>query len=394
MNKQVFYLITFAALMMAVTSCKKDGGNKDIPVTGITLNNETLTLGVGDTETLVATVKPNNATNKTVTWTSSNLAIATVMPNGLVTALSKGVATIVVTTVDGNFSASCTVRVDDIPVIGVTLNKTTLVLDIDETDVLEATVLPENATIKEVYWTINNPTVATVGFNNGIISPLRSGEAIITVTTLDGNKTAKCELKVIKRVLVTGVTLNGTALIGVGNTEQLIAIVSPYDATNKNVTWSSSDIDVATVDADGLVSAIGAGSAIITVTTEDGNYTATCEVKCIDYTLPVLTTLEPVIIDIGTQGGEAKVKLSGNIKNIGEPAYTERGFIYTVGSYDPLDPGPGPGTTTTIVTGSGTGIFEKEVILYKDFGKWTIRAYAKTSMGTSYGNMVSVSFSK
>jgi len=193
MKRRFFPLIALIALIFVVIfSC-----NKDTSVTGVKLNKDSLTLGVNDTETLIATVLPENATNKAVTFTSSNTLVATVMPNGLVTAISKGTATIVVTTTEGNFSASCMVKVEEVPVTGVILNKTTLVLDINETATLKATVLPENATIKGVYWTSSNPAVATVGSNNGIITPQGFGKTIVTVTTIDGNYAAKCEVQIV-----------------------------------------------------------------------------------------------------------------------------------------------------------------------------------------------------
>jgi uncharacterized protein YjdB len=312
------------------------------------------------------------------------------MPNGLVTALSKGATTIVVTTVEGSFSASCAVKVDDIPVTGVTLNKTTLTLDIDETGELEATVLPENATNQLVYWLISDPAVATIF--NGLVTPHKLGTATITVTTLDGNKTEKCELKVIKRVPVTGVTLNKNKFtLGVGTSEKLVATVSPYNATNKNVIWSSSDPDVATVDDEGLVTAKTAGTVIITVTTEDGDYTAECEVKCIDYSPPVLTTLEPT--NVVFDGYSASATITGDITFAGNPPYTERGFVYAY-CYDPLSYGPGCpyGAPTWIkVSGSGTGQFSRNFHLYfSDCPAVFFRAYLKTAIDTTYGNRVEI----
>jgi uncharacterized protein YjdB len=386
MKKLIFPLIaSFVMSILFIVSC-----NKNVSVSSVKLDKDSITLGIGGTETLTATVLPEKATNKTVVFTSSNPVVATVLPNGLVTGITKGEATIVVTTADGGFTASCQVKVDDIAVSEVKLNKNTLILDIDETEELIATVLPENATNKAVYWTISNPAVATVV--NGMVYPISKGKAIITVTTLEGNKTAKCDLEVIKRVPVTGVSLNNTTLdLGVGNTELLLATIIPSNASNKNVTWSSSNASAIAVSNEGLVSGIAAGTAVITVTTEEGGFTATCDVKCENFTLPVVITLEPIKIS-ENYPYDYKVKLRGNITNIGEPPYIERGFIYTMSPDDPLDPHPmGPGTTKVIVSGNGIGTYEEEVTLYFNT---TIRAYAKTSMGTSYGEMVTVSFYK
>jgi uncharacterized protein YjdB len=369
--------------MVVIVSC-----DKNTSVTGVTLNKPNLTLGVCETETLVATVLPEKAANKTVTWTSSNVLVASVMPNGLVTALSKGTTTIVVTTVDGSFFASCTVKVDEIPVTGVSLNKNSLVLDIDETETLIATVFPENATIKEVYYTINNPAVAIVGGFNGTITPIGLGKATITVTTLDGSKTDKCELEVIRRVSVTGVTLKETKInLGVGTTKQLEVRITPYYATNQNVSWHSSNPLIASVDEDGLVSAKAEGTVDITVTTEDGGFTATCEVNCINFTSPVLTTLEPTNITYDTWGYSASATFRGDISNIGNPAYFERGFVYS-SYYDPIAWGEGnpyDPPRYVSVSGSGTGQFSRNL---SGGCPLFVRAYAKTTLGITYGNVV------
>ena len=385
MKKLNFPLIaSFVISILFIVSC-----DKNISVYSVKLDKDSIVLGIGGTEMLTATVLPEKATNKTVSFTSSNPIVATVLPNGLVTGITKGEATIVVATADGSFTASCYVKVDDIAVSEVKLNKNTLILDIDETEELIATISPENATNKATHWTISNPAVATV--INGMVYPLSFGTAIITVTTLDGNKTAKCDLTVTKKVPVTGVSLNKTTLdLGVGNTEQLLPKITPSNATNKNIRWSSSNASVATVNDEGVVSGIADGTAIITATTEDGGFTARCEVKCEAFTLPVLTTLTPIKISAGPP---FMARLRGNITDIGNPSYMERGFIYTLGTDDPLKPSRfGPGTTKVIVQGNGSGIFEQEITL--GFNQTTIRAYAKTSMGTSYGEMVTFTFSQ
>jgi len=395
MKKYVIYVMTAVFALSAVfTACKKDkdgkGSNDVIPVTGVTLNKETLTLGVGDTDTLIATIQPDNATIKTVSWESSNPAVATVIGNGLVTAISKGSVTIAVTTQDGSKSAGCIVTVGEVPVTGVTLNKDTLVLDIEETETLIATVLPENATIQEVYWTISNPAVATIF--NGLVTPHSLGKATITVTTLDGNKTAKCDLEVIKRVPVTGITLNKNSLnLGVGTSEQLEATISPYSATNKNVTWSSSNPFIATVDHDGLVTAKDEGTADITVTTEDGNYSATCEVTCINFSPPILSTLEPYDLDYDDYWDTGSVTVGGNITYIGNPAYIERGIVYS-NYQDPMYDYWGGPVYTVKIPGSGVGDFTyrlKSISL--EYNDLLIRAYVKTILGTYYGNLERVS---
>ena len=162
-----------------------------VSVTDITLNKTSATLNVGGTETLTATVAPSNATNKTVTWTSSNSSVASVS-NGVVTAKAAGTATITVKTADGNKTATCTVTVKTptVAVTGISLNKTATTLTVGATETLTATVAPTNATDKTVTWTSSNPSVASV--SNGVITAKSAGTATITVKTADGNKTASC----------------------------------------------------------------------------------------------------------------------------------------------------------------------------------------------------------
>ena len=252
-----------------------------IRATGVILSQTELPLLKGATETLIATVVPSDATNKRVRWSSTNTAVATV-ENGTVTAVSAGNATITVTTEDGNHTARCEVVVvtDPVPVTGVSLSQTKLPLLRGATAKLTATVSPTGATNRKVTWSSNNTTVATV--ENGTVTAVSAGNAIITVTTEDGNHTARCEVVVTDPIPVSGVTLSQTKLpLLRGATAKLTATVSPADATNKKVRWSSNNTAVAIVE-NGTIAAVSVGNATITVTTEDGNHTARCEVVVTD----------------------------------------------------------------------------------------------------------------
>ena len=258
-----------------------------VNVTGVTLDQESATVKVGGTLTLVATVEPSDATNQNVTWASNNETVATVDATGKVTAKAAGEATITVTTEDGSKTASCVVTVSSsaVSVTGVTLNKTSVSLEEGENETLVATVAPSDATNMNVTWKSDNTAVATVDAT-GKVTAVKAGTATITVTTADGNKTATCQVTVTAKVVaVTGVTLDkSTATLEIGDNLTLVATIAPSNATNKNVTWKSSNETVATVDATGKVVALKAGTATITVTTADGNKTATCTVTVNDET--------------------------------------------------------------------------------------------------------------
>jgi uncharacterized protein YjdB len=257
----------------------------NIPVTSVSLNKNTTTLTVGESETLTATITPSNATNKNLLWSSNNTSVATVSTSGLITAVSTGIADIMVITEDGGHTASCVVTVNAaiVSVTGVTLNKNTTTLTVGETETLTATVLPTNATNKNVTWNSNVPAVVSV--LNGTITAHSTGTATITVTTQDGGHTAQCIVTVnaatitVNSVQITdesGTPITTGTIINkeTGQTRQLLAKIEPENATNQNVTWSSTNPNIVTVSSTGLVTAIAEGTTTVFVHTECGNRSA------------------------------------------------------------------------------------------------------------------------
>jgi len=256
-----------------------------IKVTSVTLYKTSVTMIEGDSETLTASIAPSDATNKKVTWKSSNDAIATVDSKGKIAAQKAGNATITVTTEDGNKTATCNVTVEavTVAVTGVSLDKTTMALEEGDSESLTVTIAPVNATNKKFTWESSNDAVATAE-GDGKVTAHKAGSATITVTTDDSNKTATCNVTVeAVTVAVTGVSLDKTSMSLIeSNSGTLTATIAPANATNKKVTWESSDDAIATVDSNGKVTAHKAGSATITATTEDGNKVATCTVTIFD----------------------------------------------------------------------------------------------------------------
>ncbi|MBP1745208.1 MAG: polysaccharide deacetylase family protein [Firmicutes bacterium] len=400
----------------------------------ISLNKAAATLATGATDMLTATVLPADATDKSVTWSSTKPAVAAVSPSGLVTGVSAGTATITAKTVDGELTATCTVTVTapvtgnlaygklptssltftglayvtdggksvnnyadsytnsgiqwlqldlgtaynvsdiklwhyfgdsrkyhdvvvqlsndpeftagvntvynndtnnsagrgtganseytetsaglDIPFsavnaryarfytngstansynhyveieiyasgetvhpASVSLNKTTATLEAGASETLTAAVLPANATNKDVTWSTSAPDVATVS-PAGLVTGVSAGTATVTAATVDGGLTAACEVTVIPAVVhPSSVTLNKTTeALDIGGTDTLTATVLPSNAANKDVVWSSSAASVASVSASGLVTALSAGTAVITATAVDGGLKATCQI--------------------------------------------------------------------------------------------------------------------
>lgn len=249
------------------------------PPTGVSLSSKTLKVAIGKTKTLTATVEPDTAYNKNVTWKSSNTAIATVTDAGVVKGIKAGTAKITATTMDGKFTATCSVTVYT-AVKSVKLNKTSLTLKYGGSTTITPTITPSNATYKTVTWTSSDTDVATVD-KNGKVKAVGVGYALITATTTQGSKTATCQVNVVKAV--TGIKLNkSTISVEVGDTYTLKSTISPTDASNKTVSWKTSDKSVATVSSSGKVTAKKLGTATITVTTADGSFTAKCTVKVVN----------------------------------------------------------------------------------------------------------------
>ena len=307
-----------------------------INVESVSLNSQSEELEIGEQTTLVATITPDNATNKSVTWSSDNTSVATV-DNGVVRAVGEGNANITVTTVDGNKTAVCEITVlpkeepepepdpepEVINVESVALNTQSEELEIGDTVALVATISPSNATNKNVTWSSDNTSVATV--DNGLVTAIGEGKTNITVTTVDGNKTAVCEITVLPKeepeitpdpepevINVESVALNiQNTELKTGETVTLVATITPSDATNKNITWSSDNTNVATVN-NGIVTAVGEGTANITVTTEDGNKTAVCEITVIEEQEDVISTISYDITDSTNKNVTATITFNRN----------------------------------------------------------------------------------
>lgn len=236
-------------------TCKVTVTDKVVAVTEVKLEKTTAEMKVGDTLTLTATVTPDNATNKKVTWKSDKTDIADVDANGKVTAKAKGTATITVTTEDGGKTAKCVVTVDEkapetVPVTGITLDKTELTLKVGETYQLKHTLNPENATNKNVTWSGNNYVNVT---GQGLVTAKKvtgDNPVDITVTTQEGNFTATCKVTVTaadKTELETAITEAESAKTDIAVSTD----GSDVEPTKKWVTQSEMDsFDNAITDAE------------------------------------------------------------------------------------------------------------------------------------------------
>lgn len=230
--------------------------------------NSNVDVNVGETTALTAVMQPSNTTD-TITWKSSDTSVATVSSSGVVTGKKIGTATITVTTSSGK-TAICVVTVLK-PSTSVKLDKTEITLNKGAEEALFPTVYPVDST-DNVTWKSSNENVATV--NNGVITAIGRGKAIITVKT-DSGCSATCVVNVL--VPSTTVQLDKTlATVVEGATLQLTATLGPNDSTD-TVVWESSAPDIAHVSDSGVVTALAYGEAVITVKTTSGK-TAVCKV--------------------------------------------------------------------------------------------------------------------
>ena len=307
-------------------------------VASISLNKSTLTMVTGNVETLIATVLPTTALDTRVEWSSTNAAVATVSNNGVVTAVGPGNATIIAKTVDGGLTATCKVSVVTLAQ-EITFDCTELEIYNGESYTLQATVLPEDTSNKSLSWASSNTAVATVD-DNGVISPIQAGTTTITATTQDGSGVeASCLVTILQQV--TSIALNYTsAQLEVEDTFNLTATISPSNASNKNVSWSSSDNTIVSVDQNGLCTALQIGTAVIKAESVDGASSATCsitvspinyELRKIYYTSTDGQVVEPAnksvfgatVISNYYENGQGVILFDGKVTKIGNQAFKD-----------------------------------------------------------------------
>ena len=270
-------LLTAAAAILLITSCGKK--EETAGVSSVAVTPSRIEIIEGESAVLSASVSPEAASDRAVAWSSSDRSVATVDKAGTVHGLRPGTATVTATAEGKSGTCAVTVKAKAVNVTEVTLDRAELTLTEGETETLTATVKPDNADNRKVAWSSDKTDVATVD-GAGKVTAVKAGEAVITVTTEDGGKTATCKVTVkAKAVPVTGVEVNPWVVtLSVRGTSKLSYTIRPADATNQNVKWESESPSVATVDSEGNVQGVAAGTAKICVTTEDGGFKSYCTV--------------------------------------------------------------------------------------------------------------------
>ena len=249
-------------------------------VTSITLNKTSISISEKEEKTIsVTSVLPDNANDKTYTWSSSNESVATVNTDGKVTAVSKGTATIKAIANDGSGKfGSCSVTVNRL-VSSIELDKTSITIYNGKTETISATVTPSSATNTSVSWTSSNSSVAKVS-SSGKVTGTSRGTATITATAKDGSgANATCEVEVKQYVI--SIALNKTSLSLLVGAEETISVTSllPDNTNDKTYTWSSSNNSLATVDQNGKITARTKGEAVIkAMANDESGVCAQCKV--------------------------------------------------------------------------------------------------------------------
>lgn len=229
-------------------------------------------LNENSTKRLTAKAVPNTASNARLSFKSSNASVAAVSSNGVITAKSKGNCVITATATDGSCkSAKCRVTVVR-PVTNVKLNAHTISWNVGKKAHFRPTVTPTTASNISVKYTSSNRRVATVD-SNGLLTAVGKGTCTVTCTAADGSG-KKDTCKVTVKQPVRKLTISGGSSVNEGSSIELKAVAAPSNATNKNVTWSSSDKTVAKVSSTGKVTALKAGKATIKCTAKDGSRVA------------------------------------------------------------------------------------------------------------------------
>ena len=249
-----------------------------VSLQSIEMKTDKIALKQGETGWVGVTYNPSNVTDKVLTWASSNTDVATVS-EGNIKAVGAGTATLTAKSRDGGKTAKCEVTVTDgtVKVQSISLKSTTEILTKGSTKTIYAVYNPSNVTDKVLTWSSSNTGVATV--SEGVVKAVGTGVATITAKSRDGGKTASCTVVVTdKNSQMKEITLKTTEkTMKKGANTTIYAVYNPNNVNDKVLYWITSNPKVATV-SEGVVKAVGKGTATITAISKDGGKTATCKI--------------------------------------------------------------------------------------------------------------------
>ena len=305
----ILYIILSFACFVSCTHALPE----DIPVSSVTLSQKKAELLIGESIQLSVSIAPLNTSYKDILWATTRPSVVSVTKEGLITAISEGTATITATVGDKSSSCEIIVSAAVIPVSSIMLNLTSLELNIGEKETLIATILPENASNRNVIWTSSDDDIASVNQNGQVTA--KAGGTVSIIADVE-NKSATCILKCI--VPSQSIVIDfSNAFLKVGQELQIMATVWPENASDKSVSWTSSNPDIATVDESGTVKAVSLGSTIIYAT--NGANKTECSISVVEDNM-----LSPEMVELGLSVKWASI-------NLGASQVGEEGYYYSWG---------------------------------------------------------------
>ena len=314
---KIFSMLLLAAA--AFVGCKENIDENPIK---IHLNKGLISnLPVGSTQTLVATLEPKDAV-ATVVWSSSDENVAVVNEDGEVTGVAPGEA--IITAAVDKETATCKVVVTAVKPTKIELNPASAKIEKGTTLKLEVIMTPSNAVASDLTWSSSNSQIASVA--DGVVTPVAVGKTTITAKCNGGELAAVCQVEVVEegalsKVFVSQIQVPSSLKLNEGEVATLEVVVLPEDATDKSVTFSSDNTECVTVDSkSGLVKAVKAGDAIVTVTANDGSgISAACAV-IVNSKDDNGSELEKVIISVAENATDIQVGLSLQLTPVYFPA--------------------------------------------------------------------------
>ncbi len=323
------------------------------------------------------TVSPSNASNKDLTYTTSNSKVATVDENGNVYAVGKGNCVIYASTKDGsNLRAGCVVTVEE-NAKSVQFTRKSVICRIDETVDLKPTVVPQRTALPDVVYRSTNPNVATVD-KNGVITALAKGNCQIICISADGMKVYD-KSNIVVGQPVHSIKIHGNDTVYLGSVTTLSARIFPFDADSKEVTWSSSDNSIATVSSNGTVHGLSEGEVTITCRAKDGSEVVATKQLTVEEEPDVVQQL----IDV------AKEQVGNGPSKYRQWFYNNEGWdipwcaIFVSWCFDQID-----GLGKYIVASAGAGSIARESVASGLSGEWHESEYSDSSTTPQIGDVI------
>lgn len=239
-------------------------------ISSIRINTNGTSLKIGDSLTLVATISPSYAQNKSVTWTSSDSSVVSINSSGVITANKIGTAIITATSSNGKTATSkINVVSKSVEVTSIQLNKSKVEAKVGDKVELYGIITPTNASNQKLTWTSSDNSIATVSY--GTVTTKKAGTVTITATSSNGKSASSTIVISEREVTVTKISLSKTfTTLYIGQEEKITAILTPSNVTDKTVTWTSANPQIATVSSDGTIKGVSVGTVEILAKSSNG----------------------------------------------------------------------------------------------------------------------------